>query len=214
MDLRQWAEKLLGKVKGFGIKEWGMVLAAGVCCLILALPMEKQEDEEAKTGKHILWSGEDTNNREQAGKSTTGNKADETYGDSTPAYVKELETRLSELLSCVENVGKVKVMITIESSGEKTVLQDGSREQEETKEQDSEGGSRIELSTKSDGTTVFSKSDGEESPYVLKEEYPKVSGVVVIAEGSGKGSVDLDILNAVQVLFDVPAHKIRIMKMK
>jgi stage III sporulation protein AG len=38
--------------------------------------------------------------------------------------------------------------------------------------------------------------------------------VVVIAQGSGTGTVDLDILNAVQVLFDVPAHKIKIMKMK
>ena len=42
----------------------------------------------------------------------------------------------------------------------------------------------------------------------------EITGVVVIAKGCGTGSVDLDILNAVQVLFDVPAHKIKIMKMK
>ena len=63
-------------------------------------------------------------------------------------------------------------------------------------------------------TTVLVNGDGGNSPYITKEVYPEVEGVVVIAQGSGTGTVDLDILTAVQVLFGVPAHKIKIMKMK
>ena len=81
-------------------------------------------------------------------------------------------------------------------------------------ETDSAGGSRISVSEKSEGTTVFYDIDGNSTPYILSETYPEITGVVVIAQGSGTGTVDLDILNAVQVLFDVPAHKIKIMKMK
>ena len=86
----------------------------------------------------------------------------------------------------------------------------GTKETEQSTERDSAGGSRMSESTKTDGTTVFSQNQ----PYVLSETYPEVTGVVVIAQGSGKGTVDYDILNAVQVLFDVPAHRIKIMKMK
>ena len=61
-----------------------------------------------------------------------------------------------------------------------------------------------------DMETVFSGEDGNGEPYLVSESYPEVVGVVVLAEGSGTGSVDYDILNAVQVLFDIPAHKIKI----
>ena len=52
------------------------------------------------------------------------------------------------------------------------------------------------------------------SPYVVKELEPKVQGVVVIAEGGGNPAVQQNILEAVQALFPVEAHKIKIMKME
>ena len=105
-------------------------------------------------------------------------------------------------------------MVTVSSTGGKTVLQDGTREVSRIEETDSAGGSRISVSENSEGTTIFYDIEGVSTPYILSETYPEVTGVVVIAEGSGTGTVDLDILNAVQVLFNLPAHKIRIMKMK
>lgn len=198
MDLQVWLKKGKEKLAALGVKEWGMVLIAGLCCLVIVFPMGKTGEEEAaeKNGE------------------TTNREVKELSGEEARDYAGQMEQRLSELLSNVENVGKVKVMITVDGTVTKNVLQDGSRESEQTSEKDSAGGTRDSVSERSEGTTVFYDTGGENTPYVLSEYYPKITGVVVIAEGSGSGTVDLDILNAVQVLFDIPAHKIRIMKMK
>lgn len=197
MDLQAWVAKGKEKLLSFGLKEWSMVLIVGLCCLIIVFPMGN-EDAEKKSNTD--------------GNTNYGIQEQETEKEQD--YVGKLEERLSELLSSVENVGKVKVMITVAGTTEKQVLQDGSQEKEQTTEVDSAGGSRNSVSERSEGTTVFYDTAGESVPYVVRETYPDITGVVVIAEGSGTGTVDLEILNAVQVLFDVPAHKIKIMKMK
>lgn len=197
MDLQAWIAKGKEKVLSFGVKQWGMLLLAGVCCLVIVFPMGEKDGKLPESQREVQTETDRSTEREQ--------KKD---------YVAELEERLTELLSGVAQVGRVRVMITAESTVRKYVLQDGSREQEQITETDSAGGSRHSVSERSDGTTVFYDIDGGTAPYILSETYPEITGVVVIAEGSGTGTVDLDIMNAVQVLFDIPAHKIRIMKMK
>ena len=66
-----------------------------------------------------------------------------------------------------------------------------------------------------DGTdTVYSKdSKGNQEPYLSNERYPKISGVVVVAEGGEDPHVIQNIQEAVQELFQVEAHKIKVMKM-
>ena len=199
MDLQEIIAKGKKKLMALGIKQWAMLLLAGVCCLVIVFPMGGKENDIT-------------------GENERGYPMEETYGENTVSqetnYEAKLEARLEELLSEVKHVGKVKVMITVSATGQKCILQDGSLDTEQLTETDNAGGTRYSFSEKSDKTTVFYDIDGESVPYILSETYPEVTGVVVLAEGSGTGSVDLEILNAVQVLFDVPAHKIRIMKMK
>lgn len=45
------------------------------------------------------------------------------------------------------------------------------------------------------------------------EETKEVTGVVVIAEGGENAEVQNNIIKAVQTLFDVPVHKIQVLKM-
>ena len=198
MDGKEWIEKGKKKLLSLGVKQWGMLLLAGICCLVIVFPMGNGEVEPA---------GEDTNRNDTLpGNTLTAEEKED--------YITGLEQRLAEILAKVEDVGRVQVMITANRTVQKNVLQDGSREREQVTETDSNGGSRNSVSEKSEGTTVFYDIEGDSTPYILSETYPEITGVLVIAEGSGTGTVDLDILNAVQVLFDVPAHKIKIMKMK
>jgi len=198
MNLQEWMAKGKEKLLSFGIKQWGMILIAGICCLVIVFPMGKEEKK----------SEEDNGNRNVEGQQAM------VYAQKDADYIKQQETRLEEILSGVKGVGKARVMITANRTVQKNVLQDGSREQEQLTETDSAGGTRTSVGEKWEGTTVFYDIEGDSVPYILSETYPEITGVVVIAEGSGTGTVDLDILNAVQVLFDVPAHKIKIMKMK
>jgi len=198
MDLQEWIAKGKEKVLSFGVKQWGMLLIAGVCCLVIVFPIgDKKETDMQENLKNAseITAFDFEKSKEQD-------------------YVTELEEKLTELLSEVEQVGHVRVMITAESTVKRCVLQDGSHETEQITETDSAGGSRYSVSEQSEGSTVFYDINGGTEPYILSETYPEIIGVVVIAEGSGTGTVDLDIMNAVQVLFNLPAHKIRIMKMK
>ena len=49
-------------------------------------------------------------------------------------------------------------------------------------------------------------------PYVSKELSPRIEGVVVIAEGGSDSVVKQNITEAVQALFGIDTHKIRVMK--
>ena len=128
-----------------------------------------------------------------------------------------LEDRLSRILSQIEGAGEVKVMITLKSSAEKVLDKDTESDQETVTEEDSQGGTRqSSKASKKENTVYASDSDsatqGSGSPYVSKELSPEIEGVVVIADGGGNAVVKENISSAVQALFDIEPHKIRIMK--
>ena len=134
--------------------------------------------------------------------------------DSMREYAAYLEKALEELLSTVEGAGKVKVMITMESSQEAVVEKDKNRVRAGTTEVDSAGGSRNTSDTSDSEETLYigGRNNGE-LPYVKKIIAPRIAGVVVSAQGAGKEGVVKNITEAIQVLFDIDAHKIKIVKM-
>lgn len=142
------------------------MLLAGVLLVVAAMPVKKPEKEE------MCLEAEEAAVKERDAEA--------------------VERKLEKILREVEGVGKVKVMVTFQSSSEKIVEKD----QEENSE-----------------TTVYSNaSGGGQTPYVRKELNPKVEGIVVIAEGGENAVVIKNITEAVQALFDVDTHKIKVMK--
>ena len=116
---------------------------------------------------------------------------------TTENYVTSLEERLSNALSKVEGAGKVSVVITVES-GMETVLAS-----EIITNQTSSGKEVIETPILVNGKTV-----------VLKELYPKISGVLIVAEGVGNISVFNRIQQAAVSLLDINVNQIEILTMK
>ena len=101
----------------------------------------------------------------------------------------KMEERLVVVLEQVQGVGKAEVFLTCEGTQEKVV------EKDETE-------------------TVYERdSRGNQTPYVSAEIYPQVTGVLVVAQGGDDPVVIQNIQEAVQVLFQVEAHKIKVMKM-
>ena len=101
----------------------------------------------------------------------------------------KMEERLVEVLEQVQGVGKAEVFLTCEGTQEKVV------EKDETE-------------------TVYERdSRGNQTPYVSAEIYPQVTGVLVVAQGGDDPVVIQNIQEAVQVLFQVEAHKIKVMTM-
>ena len=187
-----WIEKLrLGKWK----KDQILILfLAGILLLVIAVPTENQSKEsrqEEETG---------------AGGKTGGSISQEDYA-------RYMEEHLSEVLSQMEGAGEVAVMVTLESSAERVVEKDVEAGEETVTESDSQGGTRTTSNSTSTETSVYEEDDSQgQQPYVSKEITPQVEGVVVLAQGGDDPVVVQNITEAVQALFGIDTHKIRIMK--
>ena len=172
-----------------------IILLSGVLLLVIAIPAGDKDDTKAS----------DEGSTYQAGMTE-----DSSIDNS---YVNYLEQHLAESLSQIDGAGDVTVMITLKSSSEKVVEKDLNLNNESVTESDSQGGTRTTNQTAHEESTVYgSNGDSGEEPYVSKEISPQVEGVLVIASGGGNAVVKENITEAVQALFDIDTHKIRIMK--
>lgn len=171
-----------------------ILLLCGVLLLIIAFPVN---------------TGNQNNTDEMAEKSA---EAVDSY-----SYARYLEQHLEEILSQVKGAGEVRVMITLTDSGERIVEKDTESTTETVKEEDSQGGSRTTMNDSRSETSVYNSGSGESlssggEPYVTKEKTPVVGGIIVIADGGDNGVVVQNITEAIQALFDVDTHKIKVMK--
>ena len=172
------------KIKEIGIVKLVIMLAAGVLLLVISV------------GDLSFFKSSDTN------KTTVVEKEEEKQKQDDVAV---LEQRLVTALEKVEGVGKVTVMITLKSSKEKVTLKDSPYT-------DSTSGDSVEK--KQEEETILIEEDGSTTPYVVKENEPIIEGVLVIAKGGGNQTLKNEIIHAVEVLFNVSSHKIRVMKME
>lgn len=204
-----------------GRDKWLFLLTMGIILCILAFPVGNGvKTAEAGSGR----------GREQTdGLSTADGTAGASIADASIAgvadmgipaavpvsgssYESRLEARVKEILSHVDGVGKVDVMIVLKSSGEKVIHTDGSSSRSVTEETDSGGGSRRIESEEENDSAVLSSADGASSPIIEKELLPEVSGVIISASGGGSPQVRAEISSAMEALFGLPAHKIKVMK--
>ena len=134
---------------------------------------------------------------------------------ATLTYEEQLEKRLSAILSQVAGAGRVEVMVTLESRGERIVEKDTPESRKSVEETDSSGGSRTtDEQDWGEETVYYEDGSGGKSPYVVKELEPNIEGVLVLAEGGDSAVVKQELLEAVQALFPIEAHKVKIMKLE
>lgn len=117
--------------------------------------------------------------------------------DEETSFVYDLENRLSAILSEVDGAGKVSVVITVES-GMETVL-----------------ATKITTTTTEHGTeTVETPILVNGKTVVLKEKYPKIIGVLIVAEGAKNITVLSRLQQATVSLLDINVNQIEILTMK
>jgi stage III sporulation protein AG len=127
----------------------------------------------------------------------------------------ELEIKVEEILSQINGAGVVKVLITYESGAEIVPFTNIKKSDEAIDERDSAGGTRKSNQTSYESSIVYEEEgSGIKKPIIVKEVYPKVKGVVVVADGGGDLTIRENLLRAVQVLLDVPVHKVQIYERK
>jgi stage III sporulation protein AG len=167
-----------------GMKEWAIIFAAGALLLLLSVPdlFHKEKEETTDTATSVQQREE-----------------------QSEEYAERMERKLEEVLRKIDGVTSVTAMITVTSTTEKVVLQDTTADTEELTEKDGAGGERTSVKNTNETKAVLAG----ETPYLTKELTPEVEGVVVVISGVESTKI-LAITEAVQALFDVPAHKVKI----
>lgn len=180
-------KNILNKKKWQGKEIMIVLIIIGIILVVLAIPTEKKETEEEEQNVSV---------------------SEEEQGLERDRYEEQLEERLEEILFQMEGVGRVEVMITLEASAREVVEKDISTQQGVVQQENTD-----ENTVSKEETTVYSDTDVGNIPYVVQEIYPEVEGVLVVAEGGDDSYVNLAIVDAIQALFGIDVHKIKIVKM-
>lgn len=158
------------------------------------------------SGKGQDKEGDSTNGTQEV---AAASRTSEIQAEGTDE--KEMETILSQ----IEGAGKVTVMITYSSGKEVVPAYDSKSTENSTDEKDSGGGTRSIQQSDQENSVVFQdEQGGTKKPVLLKEKMPEVKGVVVVADGGGNPQVCEKLTKAVQVLVDVPIHRIQVFARK
>lgn len=192
-----------------GKDKWLFLLTMGVILCILAFPMGNGTGGRSE----VVRQTADTENALEGKESGAAEEAAlEASGKAVSTYEQQLEQRVRDILKHVDGVGEVEVMIVLKSSAEKVIHVDGSSSSSATEETDASGGARRITSEEQESSTVLTTSNGNNSPIVEKELYPEISGIVISASGGGSPKVQEEISSAMEALFGLPAHKIKVLK--
>lgn len=189
LKISDWLEK--GKKNKFLLKEIGVkrlviILLVGVLLIIISVPNERESKNITKNNKEIHTLSEV--------KKGTGEK-----------YKESLEKNLKEIIEQVDGIDRAEVMITLKSSKEEIILKDEPYEKEESDKE--------KVHSNEEKTVIIEDEKGNTYPYVIKEINPEIEGIVAIIRTKDINKEE-EIIELIQVLFDVPVHKIKIMKMK
>ena len=170
-----------------------IVVLVGILLLVIIIPVKKQGSSPI------------------AGNSS--NTSQDTSSTDQQTYENYLQNKLETILTKVDGVGKVHVVITLKTTSEKVIASDRDDSSENVEETDSSGGARTSHSTNSTITNIYSNDGSGNTPYVTMENMPEVEGIIIVAEGGGDGTIASNITSAVEALLNVPAHKIKVLKM-
>ncbi|MBE7074438.1 MAG: hypothetical protein E7376_00435 [Clostridiales bacterium] len=125
---------------------------------------------------------------------------------STEDYSIYLEDKLSNILSGISGAGKVNVMITLDGG----MNYEYATEKEEVTTTTDVGGSTNTKTTINEEVVIVT-INGKSTPLIIKESYPKIIGVVIVASGAVNAQVKLNIMRATVALLNVEENNIEIL---
>lgn len=177
----------------------------GILLLVIAIPLDTGKEKQ-NINEEIKSDGDEADGLTDKGNAFT---------DESMEYCLALEARIEELLSVMDGVGKVQAMVTVSASREMIVEKDEPVNRATVTEADGSGGSRSTNESSYEYETIFeTDSEGNKTPYVVKQIEPEIQGITVVAQGGGNAIVQKNISDVLEALFHIEAHKIKVVKMK
>lgn len=130
-----------------------------------------------------------------------GQEAAQTSAGAEDA-AREMEEAMEDILEKIQGVGRVDVMLTLQSGGERILAADsalrysGSTQAPDDYDRSSE--------------TVTVSRDGGQDVVVTQEIYPQYRGALVVCEGGGSDGVRLQVVEAVSALTGLGSDRVAV----
>ena len=192
--------KWLSELKKIGFLRLGLLAVAAIILIICSLPQNQLSS--------LNQAGTYSNQTQSIGSSL-----DTDSDTSLFSYEHELEKRLGGM----EGITSVDVMITLSATSEK-VLEKSIQLEENKQEIEKGSGESLEKSVTSSlskkNEALLTGNTSGSMPYIIKEMSPSIQGVVVAAQGNITQTKIREISEAVQALFGIEAHKIKVIEKK
>ena len=196
-----------------GKEKWMLLLVCGLILLILSFPPGSKKDKEEEAWSPVVQGQLVPEAKEgDSDSQTAAGKISGTQEDEERRYEKEMEQRVKDILKNVDGVGEVDVMLTLKSSKEKVLHVDRDRSRSTTEEKDSAGGTRKSQTEEMKESSLTTGTSGTQEPVIEKELQPEIEGIIISARGGGSAQVKAEISEAMEALFGLPAHKIKVLK--
>ena len=142
------------------------------------------------------------------------NESKQLNTDNIESTIKEdnLDTKLENILSKINGVGKAEVLLTYTESTEIVPVYNKKEKTSNTDESDSGGGTRKIEEKDSSEEVVYTESSNKSQIATQKTVSPKIEGAIIIAEGAGDSNVKTNIIQAVEAATGLATHKIQVFK--
>lgn len=128
-------------------------------------------------------------------------------------YVRQLETNLTNMVSCIKGAGDCKVMVTIENGTQTIYATEGKKNIEDTEDSSNGELKRRQKSDDSETKYITVKGpNGEEKALAITEVQPTVKGVVVVCSGGDDPEVQQKVINAVTTALNITSKRVCVTK--
>ena len=107
-----------------------------------------------------------------------------------------MEPRREEVLGKIDGVGKLRLMLTLQSGTRLTLAEDTQRDQDRTQRE----------------IVTLNRGSGNQEIVITNRFYPVYQGAVVVCQGADSSAVRLAITETVQALTGLPSDRIRVAK--
>ncbi len=197
MDLFGVGKKKPGKPHTFIL----LLLIAGLGFMLLSKWTSSSPSEESALT--TMSTGKEDQTKQTIGNTKLSSK-------KMQDYEKDYENQLKEMIEHIHGVGKVEVMVSLETSEKKLVERNKNRQSQTTNEEDKNGGKRTIEDVKDDDEVVMVKNGDREEPIITSTEKPAVRGVLVVAEGAENIEVKAMIIDAVTKVFNIGSNRVSV----
>ncbi len=114
-------------------------------------------------------------------------------------YVEDIENRITNIVQSVKGVKNVKCLVYTNSSIEIEYAFDISESNDK------------DLEYQKNTAIVFEKNGSKSVPVIVKKNYPKIVGILIVASGVEDEKTRLSIVNALASVFDININSIEVL---